>query len=62
VGLATAVRLGGGQKSVGGGGAILVMDGVSSDLYRSVLARTRLGVESEQHKQAHSTSCAAAMA
>jgi hypothetical protein len=37
-----------GEKSVGGGGAILVTNGISSGLCRPVLAQTGLGVESER--------------
>jgi hypothetical protein len=60
VGLTAAGRLWG-EKSVGGGGVVLVMDDISSSLYRSILARTELGVESERRQLAHSTSCVAAM-
>jgi hypothetical protein len=61
VGLADAVRLGGGEKLVGGGGAILVMDGISLDLCRPVLSQIELGAESEWRQWVHSASCTAAM-
>jgi hypothetical protein len=47
MGIAAAVKLGG-EKSIGGGGATLVADGVPLDPYRSVLAWGRLGVELER--------------
>jgi hypothetical protein len=50
------------EKLVGGEGVILVMDGVSSGLYRPVLAQTGLGVELERHQRAHSANCVAVMA
>jgi hypothetical protein len=48
--------------SICGDGAILVVDGISSDLCRLVLAQTELAVESERCQRAHSTSSVAAMA
>jgi hypothetical protein len=64
VGPVAIARLGGGEKLVGGGGggAVLVVNGVSSGPCRSVLARTRLGVELERRQWAHSASCAVSMA
>jgi hypothetical protein len=35
------------EKSVGGGGASLIVDGVTTGLSRLVLARAELGVESD---------------
>jgi hypothetical protein len=37
-----------GEKCDGGGGAVLIADGISSGPCQPVLAQTRLGVESEQ--------------
>jgi hypothetical protein len=50
------------EKSVGGGGAILVVDGDLSGPCHSVQAPTELGVELKQRQRAHSTCCMVAMA
>jgi hypothetical protein len=60
--LALLSQRGLGEKSVGGDGADLAVDGVSSGLYHSVLARIGLGVRSEWRQWAHSASCVAVMA
>jgi hypothetical protein len=51
----------GGENSTGGGGAILVADGIPSGLCRAVLNCIGLGLVSEQCHRAHSFSCAAPM-
>jgi hypothetical protein len=61
--LAAAVKLGGGgEKSVSGGGAILIADGVPLGPCQPVLARIGLGVESERHERPHSPNCVVPMA
>jgi hypothetical protein len=51
-----------GEKSVGGDGATLVVDGILSGPYQPVSTRTGLGAESEWHQWAHSASFVAVMA
>jgi hypothetical protein len=50
------------EKSVGGDGAFFVIEGTAAGLYQVVQAQSRLEVGSAWCQQAHSTSCAAAMA
>jgi hypothetical protein len=51
-----------GAKSIGGGGAIIVAEGFTAGLYQLVLTQTGLEVGSDRCQQAHSASCAAAIA
>jgi hypothetical protein len=49
------------RSQYGGDGANLIVDGITTCLSRLVLARAELGVESDRHQRAHSTSGAMAM-
>jgi hypothetical protein len=49
------------EKSIGGAGASLAMDGVMVGLCHPVLAQTRLGVALNRCQRAYSASCVAAM-